>query len=351
MPVFMTSTYESDPEAGYHDLRYMRLNNSPNHNAVHAKLAAIEGGEAGLVMGSGMAAISTTLLTLLRPGDHVLAQNCLYGGTHDLLTGELQGLGIEHTFFDGRDVGALDALVRPTTKVLYCETITNPLVEVADLDGLARFAKARGLVALIDNTFATPVNFRPLAHGFTAVLHSASKYLNGHSDIVAGALVGPRELVERVRRTANHLGGSLDVHACHLLHRGLKTLGLRVRHQNQTALEVAQFLAAHDGVTAVHYPGLEAHPDHGRARELFAGFGGMLAFEPKRPGFLDRVRLATNAPSLGGPETLVTAPAQTSHAGTDPATRRAQGISDALIRVSIGFEDPADINADFAQAL
>ena len=356
MPVFQSSTFELHDDAGYHDIRYMRLNNTPNHLAVHAKLAAIEGGEAALVTASGMAAISTTLLTVLAPGDHVLAQKCLYGGTHDFLTQDLPRLQIEHTFFDARHPDQLAGLVRPNTRAIYCETLTNPLVEVGDIPAVAAFARARGLVSLVDNTFATPVNFRPLAHGFDLVLHSATKYLNGHSDIVAGAVIGRRDLVERVRHSLNHFGGCLDVHACHLLHRGLKTLAVRVRHQNASALRVAEFLAGQAAIERVHYPGLAAHPDHARARELLAGFGGMLSFEPRGGAdvsrrLIERLRLCVHAPSLGGPETLVSRPCTTSHAGTDPAARAAVGISDALVRVSIGLEDPADLCADFAQAL
>ncbi len=356
MPVFQSSTFELHDDAGYHDIRYMRLNNTPNHLAVHAKLAAIEAGEAALVTASGMAAISTTLLTVLAPGDHLLAQKCLYGGTHDFITQDLQHLGIEHTFFDARHPEQLDALVQPNTRAIYCETITNPLVEVGDAPAVAAFARARGLVSLVDNTFATPVNFRPLAHGFDLVLHSATKYLNGHSDIVAGAVIGRRELVERVRHKLNHFGGSLDAHACHLLHRGLKTLAVRVRHQNASALRVAEFLAEQPAIERVHYPGLTTHPDHARARELLTGFGGMLSFEPRGGAeasrrIIDRLQLCVHAPSLGGPETLVTRPCTTSHAGTDAATRAAVGITDALVRVSIGLEDPADLCADFASSI
>ena len=356
MPVFQSSTFEMSGEVGYHDVRYLRLNNTPNHLALHAKLAAIEGGEEALVTASGMAAISTTLLTLLQPGDHVLAQRCLYGGTHDLITQDLPRLGIAHTWFDAQAPDQLASLVQPSTRVIYCETLTNPLVELGDLPAIASFARARGLVSIIDNTFATPLNFRPIAHGFDLVVHSATKYLNGHSDIVAGAIVGRRELVERVRVKLNHLGGCLDTHACFLLHRGLKTLAVRVRHQNASAQRVAEFLAQHPAIARVHYPGLATHPDHARARELLAGFGGMLSFEPRggvaaSKRFVERVALCVHAPSLGGPETLVTRPVTTSHAGTDPAARAALGIGDALVRLSVGLEDPDDLCADLEQAL
>jgi cystathionine beta-lyase/cystathionine gamma-synthase len=361
MPVFQSSTFELQPapaggELDYHQLRYIRLNNTPNHDVLHRKLAILEGAESALVSASGMAAISTTLLTVLRPGDHVLARGCLYGGTHDLFTGELAEFGIEHSFMHGNDPGAWASAVRPQTKVLYCETMTNPLLEVADLPAMARFARERGLISFIDNTFATPMNFRPIEHGFDAVLHSATKYLNGHSDIVAGVVAGRAELIERVRRRLNHLGGSLDPHACFLLHRGLKTLGVRMRHQNASGAQLAAFLEGHPRVTRVHYPGLASHPDHARARELLAGFGGMLSFEidggvPAATHVMHRLQLAAVAPSLGGPETLVTRPAESSHAGMDPQARRDLGIGDALIRVSVGLEAPEDLTADFEAAL
>ncbi len=357
LPIFQSSTFESRPtDADYHDIRYLRLSNSPNHVALHEKLAAIEGTEDALVTASGMAAISTTLLSLLRPGDHLIVQDGLYGGTHDLLTKDLAEFGIEASFFDGRKPEQLDALRRPSTKLVYCESITNPLVAVTALEEIAAFAKKHGLTSLIDNTFATPVNFRPAEIGFDGVLHSATKYLNGHSDIVAGALMGRAELVERTKRKLGHLGGSLDPHACFLLHRGLKTLAVRMRHHNASALEVAKFLAAHEAVTVVHYPGLETHPDAHRAAALMSGFGGMLSFELKggvraADAFVAKSKLGVNAPSLGGPETLLTRPALTTHVGMSAAAREAIGIAESLVRISIGLESAEDLIADFSAAL
>lgn len=356
MPIFQSSTFELDEAAGYHDIRYLRLNNSPNHEVLHAKLAALEGGEAAVVAASGMAAISTAMLAVLRSGDHVLAQRCLYGGTHALVTDDLAGLGIETTFVDGDDPASWAAAVRPTTKLFYCETLTNPTLDMADLPAIAAFAKQRGLVSMIDSTFASPVNFRPIAHGFDVVVHSATKYLNGHSDIVAGAVIGSAALVEKIRHKLDHFGGTLDPHACFLLHRGLKTLGVRVRHQNATALALAQWLQTHPAVGRVHYPGLPSHPKHARARELLAGFGGMLGFELRggldaANGLLRGVRIAIDAPSLGGPETLLTLPARTSHVGLGPELRRSLGIADGLVRLSVGLEDVQDLIDDFAAAL
>ena len=328
MPVFQSSTFEYGGQGRYDDVRYLRLSNSPNHDVLHRKLADIEGGEAALVTASGMAAISAALFTVLRPGDHLLVQRTLYGGTHDLVTETLARWGVHHDFIDAEDPSGWAAAVRPTTRAIYVEALTNPLLEVADLPAVARFARERGLVSLIDATFATPVLLRPIALGFDLVIHSATKYLNGHSDIVAGAVIGRARLVEDVRHTLNLLGGSLDPHACFLLHRGLKTLGVRVRQQCATALAVARALHEHPRVTAVHYPGLPSHRAHERAKALLhGGFGAMLSFELEggvaaTQALFSGLRIPIDAPSLGGPETLVTRPAQTSHAGLDPELRR-----------------------------
>lgn len=356
VPVFQSSTYEVDGDAGYHDVRYIRLNNTPNHVALQAKLAALEGAEAGLVTASGMAAISATLLSLLAQGDHLLCHRTLYGGTFDFITKDLPRFGIGFTAVDGDDPGRWKDALRPTTRAFYVETFTNPLLEVLDLDGVVKFCREHGLVSIVDNTCATPVNYRPIEHGFDVAVHSASKYLNGHTDIVAGAVVGSAARVTEAKRRLDHLGGTLDPHACFLLHRGLKTLSLRVRHQNETALRIAAFLEGHPAVTRVNYPGLESHPRHSRAKQWFGGCGGLLSFEigadvAAARRFMDRVRLPVDAPSLGGAETLMTRPATTSHSGLSPAERERQGISDALIRISVGLEAAEDLIEDFAQAL
>jgi cystathionine beta-lyase/cystathionine gamma-synthase len=348
--------FEYAGETSYHDLRYIRLNNTPNQEVLRRKLAALEGAEEALVTASGMAAISATLLALLNAGDHLLAQDCLYGGTHDLLTKDFAKFGLSYSFIDAQDPASWKAALRTTTRAIYVESMTNPLLEVADLAAVVRFAREHGLVSIIDNTFASPVNFRPIAAGFDLSLHSATKYLNGHSDIVAGALAGPARLVEAVTRKLNLLGGSMDPHAAFLLHRGLKTLALRVRFQNDSALAIAQFLAAHPAVSRVNHPGLESHPQHRRARELFAGFGGMLSFElaggaERTERFLRRTTLPAIAPSLGGVETLLTRPATTSHAGLSREDRQRLGIGDNLIRMSVGIEATADIIEDLQQAL
>jgi cystathionine beta-lyase/cystathionine gamma-synthase len=234
--------------------------------------------------------------------------------------------------------------------------MTNPLLQVADLKAVVEFSKANGLVSIIDNTFASPINFRPAERGFDLSLHSCTKYLNGHSDIVAGAVIGRDNLIQKITHKLNHLGGSLDPHACFLLHRGLKTLAVRMAYQNESALQIARFLESHPAVTKVNYPGLESHPAHHRARELFNGFSGMLSFEIKggvdaAERFLQKTTLPIVAPSLGGIETLITRPATTSHSGMTPEERRRLGISDSLIRLSVGIESTQDLMDDFAQAL
>ncbi len=356
MPVFQSSTFEYHGAGSYHDLKYIRLNNTPNHIVLHEKLAALENAEAAVVTGSGMAAITTTLLALLAPGDHFLAQKCLYGGTRDLMRKDLAALGISFDFIDDADPASWERQLRPETKLIYVETITNPLLQVADLNAAVAFARANNLVSVIDNTFASPVNFRPSEHGFDLSLHSCTKYLNGHSDIVAGAVLGRADLIERVTHKLNHFGGSLDPHACFLLHRGMKTLAVRMRHQNESACRIAEFLSRHPAVETVNYPGLETHPDHARAKDLFDGFGGMISFELKggiteADRFIAATRLPISAPSLGGVETLITRPATTSHSGMSPEDRLDLGVSDRLIRLSVGLEDARDLIEDFDTAL
>ena len=355
-PIFQSAMFEYAGEASYHDLKYIRLNNTPTHTALHAKLAAMENGEAALSAASGMAAISTTLLTVLSPGDHLLAQDCLYGGTLDLLNTELAALGIETTYIDADAPASWPALVRPNTRAIYVESLTNPLLQIADLEAVVQFAREQRLVSLIDNTFTTPVNFRPIESGFDLVLHSATKYLNGHSDIVAGSVIGSRHWIERITRRLNHLGGSLDPHAAFLLDRGLKTLVVRMRYQNASAQLIAEQLHRHPAVARVNYAGLASHPRHERARRLFGGFSGMLSFEVNGDAdaaerFMTHTTLPIIAPSLGGAETLLTRPALTSHAGMDPERRRRAGISDGLIRMSVGLESPDEIVDDLLQAL
>jgi cystathionine beta-lyase/cystathionine gamma-synthase len=308
-PIYQGTVYEVEPGTGYHDLKYIRLNSTPSQRYLHDKLAALEGAEAAVATSSGMAAVTTILLSLMRAGDHLLAGDCLYGGTHDFLTGHA-----------------------------------------------ADFGRREGIATVIDNTFASPVNFRPLQTGFDLVFHSATKYLGGHSDLVAGAVMGSAGLIEQVRKTINFFGGSLDPHAGFLLARGIKTLALRVQAQNGNALALARFLEDHPAVAAVNYPGLASHPDHAHAEKLLSGFGGMLSLrlhggEQAARALLDAVTLPYVAPSLGGVETLITRPVATSHAGMSLQDRERLGITADLIRISSGIEGTQDLVGDFAQAL
>jgi cystathionine beta-lyase/cystathionine gamma-synthase len=354
-PIVQSATFDFTGDQADESLRYIRYSNTPNHEVLHRRLAALEAGEAALVTASGMAAITAGLLGVLSAGDHVIFQDSLYGGTTALIAEELERLGITVDRFDGRKVDQLEALVRPETRVIYTEALTNPLVQIADHEGVVAFARQRDLVTMIDATFATPVNFRPLALGYDLALHSATKYLNGHSDIVAGVVVGRADLVALAGQRMKHFGGALDPHACFLLERGLKTLVLRMERHNATTLTVARFLDDHPAVLTVHYPGLEDHPDHARGKALFRGFGGVLAFDldsgEAAATMIGQLKLATAAPSLGGVETLVSRPMLTSHAALSPAERARVGISDGLVRLAVGIEAAEDLIADLDQAL
>lgn len=357
MPIFQSSVFEyrGKIEDG-EKLRYPRYTNLPDQEELARKLAALEGGEDAVVTATGMAAISTALLTVAGDGGHLLVQDGVYGGTHAFLKEVAPSLGVAWDVVDGNDPDSWRSKMRANTRALYVESLTNPLVRVADLRAAVDFARRHGLASIVDNTFASPVNFRAAAFGFDVVLHSCTKCLNGHSDLVAGAVIGSSSWIARIRRRLHLLGGSIDPHACFLLHRGIKTLALRVRQQNAGALEIARFLRGRSEVAALYYPGLESDPDHERARELFHGAGGVLSFELRGGAaaaerFLDRVRIPIVGPSLGGVETLVTRPVLTSHRDLTAAERARSGITDGLIRLSVGIEDPRDLVADLAAAL
>ncbi|HEX5997024.1 MAG TPA: PLP-dependent transferase [Jiangellales bacterium] len=355
-PIFQGTVYESEPGESYDEIKYLRLSTTPSQQDLQDRLAALEGADSALATASGMAAVSAALLSVLKAGDHLLANDVLYGGTHGLLSRFADRLGWTYTLVDAGRPESWSPAVRPETKAFLVESMTNPLIRVGDLRGVAEFARQHGLVSIIDNTFATPVNFRPLGLGYDLVVHSATKYLGGHSDLVAGCVAGNAERVGTVRSVQNHFGGSLDPHAGFLLARGLKTLAIRVSAQNANAQALAEFLAGHQAVAAVNYPGLPSHPDHDRAAELFHGFGGMLSFRlggglDAAEHFLKALRIPYVAPSLGGVETLVTRPAATSHAGMSPSARAEIGVTDDLVRVSCGIESARDLVADFDQAL
>ncbi|PYT14066.1 MAG: cystathionine beta-lyase [Acidobacteria bacterium] len=355
-PIYQGTVFSIEPGTGYHDIQYIRLNSTPSQRYLHERLAALEGAEAALATSSGMAAMTATILTFLKKGDHLLAGSCLYGGTHDFLTQHAEDLGLSYTFVDDQSPDSWKQALRPDTRMFLVETITNPLMRVPRLRQVVEFARQERLTAIVDITFASPVNFRPLSIGFDVSFHSATKYLNGHSDLVAGCVLSSRANVDRVRRTLNLLGGSLDPHAGFLLARGTKTLALRVRAQNANALALARFLATHARIKEVNYPGLETHPDHAHARELLSGFGGMLSLRLKGGAaaaerLLAAVRIPFVAPSLGGVETLITQPAKSSHAGMKREDRDRIGVTDDLVRVSCGIESADDLVEDFRQAL
>lgn len=354
MPIHRSAMY-AETEQVDGQVLYLRYHNTPDQRALAAKLAVLEGTEDGVVLASGMAAISSALLSVLRSGDHLLAQDCLYGGTHTFFTRDLPELGIEVDFVRGDEVENYERSCRPNTRAVYLETLANPLLHVTALDEIARWASRRGLVSIVDNTMATPLLFRPHEHGFDLSLHSATKYLNGHSDLVGGVVLGGRDRVRAVREKAQCLGGSLDPAACYLLSRGLKTLQVRMERASRTAEQIAAWLTRQPLVQRVYYPGLPSHPSHERARRLLDGWGALLAFEVQgraRAEALQRaLRLFTAAPSFGGVESLITRPLATSHSRMTAQERARRGISDGLLRVSVGLEDVEDLIDDLARAL
>jgi methionine-gamma-lyase len=333
---------------------YTRYGN-PTLAVAEAKLAQLEHGEAAVVTASGMAAISSALLAVLESGDELIATHQLYGGSYRLMRDVLPRLGIRVRHVEN-DLAGVERLVTPKTRVLYIETPTNPTLRLVDLRKAASLARRLGLVSIVDNTFATPVLQKPLEMGFDMVVHSATKYLGGHSDIIAGAAVGRSDLMALVRHMVIYLGGSMDPEVGFLLIRGMKTLGVRVRRQCENALAVARFLARHAKVARVHYPGLPSHPDHRLARRQMSGFGSMLAFDLKgglaaARRFCDRVRVFLLAASLGGVESLVVLPIYTSHYRMSTKELAAAGVGPGTVRVSIGLEDAADLIDDLRQAL
>jgi len=333
---------------------YTRYGN-PTVAVAEGKLAALEGAQGAVFTASGMAAISSTLFAALKAGDELIATAQLYGGAYRLMRDILPSFGITVHYVEA-DLGGIERLVTPRTKALYIETPTNPTLQIVSLEKAAAFAKKHKLVSIIDNTFATPILQQPLAAGIDIVVHSATKYLGGHSDVLGGAAGGSRQWMERVRRMVMSLGGSADPGAAFLIQRGMKTLGVRVMRQCETALEVARFLQEHPRVARVHYPGLASHPDHKLAKRQMRGFGGMLAFDlkgglPAARRFCDRVRLFLLAGSLGGVESLVVLPIYSSHYKMSAQELRRAGVGPGTVRVSVGLEDAADLIADLKQAL
>ena len=333
---------------------YTRYGN-PTLSVAEEKIAALEGAEAGVVTASGMAAISSALLSVLRGGDELISTAQLYGGTYRLMRDLFPDLGIKVHHVQP-DLGGIEELVTGRTKCLYVETPTNPTLRLVDLQKAVAFAKKHNLVSIIDNTFATPVLQNPIAMGYDIVVHSATKALAGHSDVLAGAAAGSKHWMERIRHMVIYLGGSMDPDAAYLLIRGMKTLGVRVERQCANAMAVATFLEKHPKVARVHYPGLRSHADHKLAKQQMRGFGSMLAFDMKgglaaARRFCDRVQLFLLAASLGGVESLVILPIYSSHYNMSAEELRRVGVEPGTVRVSIGLEDAEDLIADLKQAL
>lgn len=355
LPIIQSSTFFwRGPESG--ELRYTRYGNNPNQIAVAEKVSALEGMEASLAVGSGMAATALTMLALTKKGDHIVASKHLYGTTQKFLESELPNRGVQTTFVQPENPRLWRGAIQSNTRLIFLEIPTNPTMRVFDPKTPARLARQEGLAMVVDSTFASPINLRMAEHGADVVIHSATKYLGGHSDLIAGVVSGSQGLIDEVRRMLALYGAALDPHAAWLLDRGLKTLSVRMARHNESGLAIATWLEGHPEVKRVFYPGLDSHPDKAIAAELLNGFGGMIGVVldgggPKADSFCRALELAKVAPSLGGVETLVSQPRFTSHAGMSPAERAELEIPDSFVRISVGLEDVDDLTRDLAQAL
>ena len=351
-PLYMSTSYAfEDVEVK----RYPRYFNTPNQVALAKKIAALEHSEAALIFGSGMAAVSTAMLAFLSAGDHVVLQKTLYGGTYNFVVEELERFGIAYTFTKGLAPNDFEAALQDNTKVIYIETPSNPLLTITDLKAVGILAKKAGIVSMIDNTFASPVNQNPADFGIDVIIHSATKYMGGHSDICAGAVAASQAHIDQVFRLAKNFGGSLSDYTVWLLERSIKTMGIRVKAQNENAMKMATYLEEHPEVSKVYYPGLKSHPDHALAAAQMSGFGGMLSFELKEglnaSAFQKALQLIKPSMSLAGIESTLLSPTLTSHALLSPEERKYQGIADGLIRFSVGIEEVAALQSDIDQAI
>jgi len=336
------------------DVTYPRYFNTENQLSLVAKIAALENAETGLVFSSGMAAITTTLLTFLKAGDHIIFQKGMYGGTSNWCNTELQKFGIEFTIAKENTKSNFENVLQKNTKIIYIETPSNPLLKITDISAAADFARANNLISVIDNTFASPVNQNPIDFGIELIIHSATKYLGGHSDICAGAVLGNKKLISRIKSTALNFGGSLDAQTCYLLERSIKTLFVRVNQQNRNAQEIAEFLEVHPKIKNVFYPGLKTSPDFELAKKQMKGFGGMLSFELKSGNVFDfqkNLKLIKPAVSLGGVDTIINAPVLTSHRHIPEKDNLKEGITDKVLRLSVGIENAIDLIEDLQNAL
>jgi cystathionine beta-lyase len=351
-PIFPSSSFEY---LDRDDNVYPRYFNTPNQAAIVQKLCALENAEDGLVFSSGMAAISTAIFSLLQQGDHIVLQKDIYGGTHHFATADFDRFGIAYTFVSNR-LDDIENAVHDNTRIIYIESPSNPLLLITDIKAVASYAKSKGILTLIDNTFATPINQNPIDLGIDGVIHSGTKYIGGHSDICCGAVLASAELIARIKATAANLGGSLNALTCHLIERSLKTLGIRVERHNKNAQTVAGHLSSHRSIQKVYYPGLDTHPGFDVARKQMRDFGGMVSFEldnhkidPQQ--FLRNLKMIRPALSLGGVESIICSPTTTSHAKISAEERAEMGITYNLLRLSVGIEDSDDIIDDIEQAM
>ena len=354
-PVMQSSTF-TNPVGSAEEVMYSRYGNNPNQVALGKKYALLEGTEAAVFVSSGMAATALAHLAVLRPGDHLVTSSWIYGGTKRLFDEEFGRLGIDVTYVNPDQPRLWRRSVRKSTRAIFVETPTNPLMRVLDLTPVAQIARDSGLALLVDGTFASPVNFRPLEHGADIVITSATKYLNGHSDVIAGAVAGSASLIEEVIRLMTLWGQAIDPHTAWLIDRGLRTLEVRMARHNENGMAVAQWASQHPAIVRVHYPGLPSHPEHEQAKEVLNGFGGMVGLEIKggvraTEKMLRKLKVITHAPSLAGVESLVSEPRLTSHSRLSDEQRAKLGIPDGFVRLSCGLENAPDIIADLEQAL
>jgi cystathionine beta-lyase/cystathionine gamma-synthase len=353
--VVQSATF-TNPVGSDEEVLYTRYGNNPTLVRVADKYAALEGAEAAIAVSSGMGATALAHLAVLRPGDHLLASQWIYGGTERLFNDEFGRLGIEVTYVDPLHVRQWRKSVKKSTRAIFLESPTNPLMRVLDMAPIAHLAKEYGIALLVDGTFASPINFRPIEHGADVVITSATKYLNGHSDVIAGCVAGEASVIDEVRRLMRLWGQALDPHAAWLLDRGMRTLAVRMARHNANGQAVADWAAGQAGIAKVHYPGLASHPDHEVAKRTLGGFGGMIGLELKggtdaAEHFLRRLQVVAHAPSLAGVESLVSEPRFTSHKALTAERRAAIGIPDGFVRLSCGIEDAEDLIEDLKQAL
>ena len=351
-PIYMATSY---PFLEVEEKRYPRYYNTPNQEVVGKKVAALENAESALPFSSGMAAVTTSLFAFLESGDHVVFQNEIYGGSHHLVMEEFSKYGIEYSFTKGLLIDDFEKEIRKNTKVIYIETPSNPLLNITDIKAVAGLAKKHGIISMIDNTFASPLNQTPLDFGIDLSIHSATKYLSGHSDISAGVVAGSKELVDKVMHKGRNFGGNLSDFMCFLLERSIKTLGVRIEKHNENAQFIAEKLASNSLIKKVYYPGLASHKNHHLAKEQMHGFGGMLSFDlddsVEAKAFQKKLKMIKPSMSLAGVESTIIQPSLTSHALLSAEERKSQGISDNLLRLSVGLENKEDILEDILQAL